>query len=50
MKTALFALFVLLASSSLAQQSVPDIPFDSVPDFLKLPTGHELRRGRRAWR
>jgi hypothetical protein len=39
MKTALFAMFVLLASSSLAQPSVPDISFDSVPDFLKLPSG-----------
>jgi sugar lactone lactonase YvrE len=39
MKTCLFALFVLLASMSFAQQSVPEIPFDSVPDFLKLPPG-----------
>jgi streptogramin lyase len=39
MKTCLFALFVLLAAPSFAQQSAPDIPFDSVPDFLKLPTG-----------
>ena len=39
MKTRLFALFVLLAAPSFAQQSVPEIPFDSVPDFLKLPPG-----------
>ena len=39
MKTALLAMFVLLASTSLARQSVPDISFDSVPDFLKLPPG-----------
>ena len=34
-----FALFGLLACVALAQQSVPEIPFDSVPDFLKLPPG-----------
>ncbi len=40
MKNVLFALFVLVsASPSFAQQSVPDIPFDSVGDFLKLPAG-----------
>jgi DNA-binding beta-propeller fold protein YncE len=39
MKVWLFVLFVLLAPSSFAQQSAPDIPFDSVPDFLKLPAG-----------
>ena len=39
MKTALFAMFVLLAAPLFAQQSVPEIPFDSVPDFLKLPAG-----------
>src|SRR6202171_4180458 len=39
MKTCLFALFVLLTPLSFAQQSVPEIPFDSVPDFLKLPPG-----------
>jgi hypothetical protein len=36
---ALPVLLVLLASPSFAQQSVPEIPFDSVPDFLKLPAG-----------
>src|SRR4029077_12254876 len=39
MKTCLFALFVLLAATSFAQESVPEIPFDSVPEFLKLPPG-----------
>jgi DNA-binding beta-propeller fold protein YncE len=39
MKTCLFALFMLLAPLSFAQQGVPEIPFDSVPDFLKLPPG-----------
>src|SRR2546422_4853600 len=39
MRTGLFVLFVLLAAPSFAQQDVPDIPFDSVPDFLKLPPG-----------
>jgi streptogramin lyase len=33
------ALCAALASLSFAQPSVPEIPFDSVPDFLKLPTG-----------
>src|SRR5712692_6151056 len=39
MKSCLLTLIVLLASPSFAQQSVPEIPFDSVPDFLKLPPG-----------
>ena len=39
MKTCLLALFVLLAPASFAQQTVPDIPFESVPDFLALPAG-----------
>jgi hypothetical protein len=39
MNSCLFALFVLLAPPVLAQQSVPEIAFDSVPDFLKLPPG-----------
>src|ERR1700680_3464293 len=39
MKTCVFALFVLLAPLSFSQQSVPEIPFDSVPEFLKLPPG-----------
>src|SRR5207245_4777027 len=39
MKTCLLALFVLLAPLAFAQQSVPEISFDSVPDFPKLPKG-----------
>src|SRR6202051_146 len=39
MKTCLLACLVLLARPSFAQQSVPEIPFDSVPDFPKLPPG-----------
>ena len=39
MKTVLFSLFLLVAVPVLAQQSVPDIPFDSSADFLKLPAG-----------
>ena len=39
MKTCLSAVFVLLAAASFAQQRVPEIPFDSVPDFFKLPSG-----------
>jgi hypothetical protein len=37
--TVLLALFVLLASPLSAQQSAPEISFDSVPEFLKLPPG-----------
>src|SRR5437870_7251098 len=40
MKTVLLTAFVLAAVPVLAQQqSVPDIPFDSSADFLKLPAG-----------
>src|SRR5258705_10216411 len=39
MKTVLFSLFVLVAGAAFAQQSVPDIPFGSSADFLKLPAG-----------
>jgi hypothetical protein len=39
MKTFLFALFVLMAPLAYAQQSAPEIQFDSVPEFLKLPPG-----------
>jgi sugar lactone lactonase YvrE len=39
MKNPLFALFLLLAAPALAQQNAPEIPFESVPDFLKLPPG-----------
>src|SRR6187431_1973442 len=39
MKTILFSLALLVPVPALAQQSVPDIPFDSTADFLKLPGG-----------
>src|SRR6186997_2108125 len=40
MKRCVFALTALLiAGSSFAQQSAPELAFDSVPDFLKLPEG-----------
>src|SRR5579859_2708447 len=39
MKTLLFASLLLFAAPSFAQQTVPEIPFESVPDFLKLPPG-----------
>jgi 6-bladed beta-propeller len=39
MKTSLFAILALLVPASSAQQAVPEIPFDSVPEFLKLPPG-----------
>jgi DNA-binding beta-propeller fold protein YncE len=37
MKTATFALVCLLGASCFAQQAVPEIQFDSNPDFFKLP-------------
>ena len=39
MKSAWLALIVLLTAPAFAQQNVPDIAFDSVADFLKLPPG-----------
>src|SRR5579872_6487176 len=42
MKTLLFAWLVLCVAPSFAQQNVPEIPFESVPDFLKLPPGQNL--------
>ena len=39
MKTCRFAWVGLLAPLALAQQNVPEIPFESVPEFLKLPEG-----------
>ena len=39
MKTWLLGLFVFLAAPLSAQQRVPDLAFDSVPDFLALPPG-----------
>ena len=37
MKRILFALIALAGTTSYAQQPVPEIPYDSVPNFLKLP-------------
>src|ERR1700680_1434789 len=39
MKMCLFLLSMLLALPLLAQQSVPELAFDSVPNFFKLPPG-----------
>ena len=39
MKRSLFALLVLLGAPMFAQPRVPDLPFESVPDFFKLPPG-----------
>ena len=39
LKTHLSTLLLLLAPLLSAQQPVPEIPFDSIPDFLKLPAG-----------
>ncbi len=39
MKPCMLALLVLLATPAFGQQGVPDLPFESVPDFLKLPAG-----------
>src|SRR5436189_5376491 len=39
MKTILFACFALIAAPAIAQQSVPEIAFESVPDYPKLPKG-----------
>jgi len=39
MKACLLAAFVLLSAPAFSQPSVPDLPFESVPDFLKLPPG-----------
>src|SRR5689334_21011405 len=39
MKSLWFVFFVLLTESAFAQQSAPEIAFDSVPDFPKLPPG-----------
>jgi len=37
MKSSMLGVLLLLTPTLLAQQSVPEIPFDSVPNFLKLP-------------
>ena len=39
MKAFMIACFALLAAPALAQQTAPEIAFDSVPDFPKLPQG-----------
>lgn len=39
MKTSVVGLLVLLAAPSFAQPRAPEIPFDPVPEFLKLPPG-----------
>ena len=36
-KRAFLVLFVLLGATGLAQQPVPEIPFDASTDFLQLP-------------
>ncbi len=42
MKRILIALVALLGAAPQAQQAVPEIPFDSVPNFLKLPPDMNL--------
>src|SRR6516164_5155022 len=39
MKRCLFVLFVLAAAPLAAQEKVPEIAFDSAPDFFRLPNG-----------
>ena len=39
MKTFLFIILIFLVTPLFAQQSAPEIPFDSVPDFPDLPSG-----------
>jgi streptogramin lyase len=39
MKSVLFTLMMLTTASIFGQQSVREIPFDSAPDFFKLPAG-----------
>ena len=42
MKTFVLASLVLLTTPAFAQQSVPAIQFDSVPDYPNLPKGMNL--------
>ena len=42
MKRIVIALVALLGVAPQAQQAVPEIPFDSVPNFLKLPPDMNL--------
>src|SRR4030095_9440408 len=37
MKPIVIALFLALSPALFAQQAVPEIPYDSVPNFFKLP-------------
>jgi hypothetical protein len=39
MKRLLFAALLLFAAAARAQQGAPELQFDSVPDFFKLPAG-----------
>src|ERR1700716_4396623 len=39
MKKTLLAFLLALATPAFAQQTAPEIAFDSVPDFVKLPDG-----------
>ncbi|HEX6895247.1 MAG TPA: peptidyl-alpha-hydroxyglycine alpha-amidating lyase family protein [Bryobacteraceae bacterium] len=39
MKPCLWMMLLVAAPLSFGQQSVPEIPFDSIPEFLKLPEG-----------
>ena len=47
MKKWIIAACLALSPTAFAQQSVPEIPFDSAPNFLKLPRRHEFRRSLR---
>src|SRR5438874_797316 len=42
MKTFVVFLFLMFSSALFAQQAVPEIPFDSVPNFFKLPADLHL--------
>src|SRR6476661_7409330 len=42
MKRGLVGLLMLLSSSAMAQQSPPEIPYESVPNLLKLPDDMHL--------
>ena len=39
MKAWFVIVFLVVASGARAQQGPPDLPFESVPDFFKLPPG-----------
>jgi DNA-binding beta-propeller fold protein YncE len=42
MKRALVVMLALIGTTTFAQQAVPEIPFDSAPNFLKLPADMNL--------